>query len=299
MWLLALLVLSDSAMVRQVAVAPGESLRVTVVGEGRPVVLIPGLFGSAYGFRNVVPGLAARGFQVIVVEPLAVGSSSRPGRADYSMTAQAERVAAALDSLGVSGAIVAAHSLSCSIALRMAARHPGLVDGILLIDGGTLDVGRSPGFRRAMMLVPWVKMMGGMTTVRRAIRRTLTAASGNPSWVTDELISRYTEGAARDLDATLNAYLGMARGREPFSLEDRLSRITCPVRLLSGQATHPEQLSAREIDRLQSGLPSFSVELVVGAGHYIQEERPDVVIAAVLGMANSVVAKAAAPRRAL
>lgn len=292
MWLLALLVLSDSAVVRQVAVAPGESLRVTVVGEGRPVVFIPGLFGSAYGFRNVVPGLAARGFQAIVVEPLAVGSSSRPERADYSMTAQAERVAAALDSLGISGAIVVAHSLSCSIALRMATRHPGLVDGILLIDGGTMDVSHSPGFRRAMLLVPWVKMMGGMNTVRRAIRRSLTVASGNPSWVNDELIARYTEGAARNLDASLKAYLGMARAREPFSIEDHLGAITCPVRLLAGQAPHPEKLAAWEIERLHSGLPSFSVEPVLGAGHWIQEEQPDVVVAAVLALANSVVARA-------
>lgn len=298
MWFLAWLVLSDSAAVRQIVVAPGESLRVTMVGEGRPVVFIPGLFGSAYGFRHVVPRLVGQGFQAIVVEPLAVGSSSRPERADYSMTAQAERVAVALDSLGVSGAIVVAHSLSCSIVLRLATRHPGLVDGILLIDGGTMDVSRSPGFRRAMMLVPWVKMMGGMTTVRRAIRRTLTAASGNPSWVTDELIARYTEGAARDLDATLMAYLRMARAREPFSIEDRLGRITCPVRLLAGQAPHPEKLVAREIERLRSGLASFSIEPVAGAGHFIHEEQPDVIVAAVLALSNSAVARAPAVGRA-
>jgi pimeloyl-ACP methyl ester carboxylesterase len=298
MWFLAWLVLSDSAAVRQIVVAPGESLRVTVVGEGRPVVLIPGLFGSAYGFRNVVPRLVAQGFRAIVVEPLAVGTSSRPERVDYSMTAQGERIAAVLDSLDISGAIVAAHSLSCSIALRMATRHPGLVDGILLIDGGTMDVSRSPGFRRAMLLVPWVKMMGGMNTVRRAIRRSLTAASGNPAWVTDELIAQYTEGAARDLDATLKAYLRMARAREPFSIEDRLGRITCPVRLLAGQAPHPELLLAREIDRLRSGLVSFTLEPVAGAGHFIHEEQPDVIVAAVLALSNSVVARAPAMGRA-
>ena len=41
--------LPDSAVVRDVAVAPGETLRTTSVGQGEPVVLIPGLFGAAFG----------------------------------------------------------------------------------------------------------------------------------------------------------------------------------------------------------------------------------------------------------
>jgi len=31
-----------------------------VAGEGDPIVLIPGLFGSAYGFRKLVPLLTRR-----------------------------------------------------------------------------------------------------------------------------------------------------------------------------------------------------------------------------------------------
>ena len=57
-----------SAETRRLAVAPGEYLQVTVTGHGQDVVLIPGLFGSAFSFRHVIPRRTAAGYRSIVVE---------------------------------------------------------------------------------------------------------------------------------------------------------------------------------------------------------------------------------------
>ena len=104
MWATALAVLllgspdsTASGSVR-VWVAEGETLRVALRGSvgGRPVVIIPGLFGAVEGFARLSDSLVASGYRVIVVEPLGVGSSGRPKRADYSLTAQAERMAAVM-----------------------------------------------------------------------------------------------------------------------------------------------------------------------------------------------------------
>ncbi|HEY6224425.1 MAG TPA: alpha/beta fold hydrolase, partial [Gemmatimonadales bacterium] len=110
MWVLALMFLTGGAVHSQPA-APPDGLHVEVTGSGQPVVLIPGLFGSAFGFRKLVPLLAAAGFRAIVIEPLGVGSSARPPDGDYSLTAQADRIARVLDTLAVRGVIVVAHSL--------------------------------------------------------------------------------------------------------------------------------------------------------------------------------------------
>src|SRR5437867_2188495 len=138
MWMLAVVMLADSARAFPVIVAGAESLQVTVAGPdgGTPVVLIPGLFGSAFAYRRVIPPLAAAGDRVIVIEPLGVGSSGRPEHANYSLTAQADRVAAALDALGVTRAVVVAHSTSASIAYRLAYRRGDLVRAIVSLEGG-------------------------------------------------------------------------------------------------------------------------------------------------------------------
>src|SRR2546428_11129889 len=110
MWLLTVLLLADTSRAFSMALAPAESLWVTVEGAGDPVVLIPGLFGSAFGYRRVLPGLVDAGYRTIVIEPLGIGTSARPEHADYSLTAQADREAAAPDRPGGCDALVAAHS---------------------------------------------------------------------------------------------------------------------------------------------------------------------------------------------
>src|SRR6058998_3344919 len=106
MWLLALALVADTVHTFSLALSPAESVAVTVTGTGDPVVLVPGLFGSAFGYRAVIPLLTDAGYRAIVVEPLGIGSSARPEHADYSLTAQADRIAAALDRLSVRHAIV-------------------------------------------------------------------------------------------------------------------------------------------------------------------------------------------------
>lgn len=281
MWLLVLtLVTADSSRGFPVVLAAAESLQVTIVGTGDPVVLIPGLFGSAFGYRKVLPLLADAGYHAIVVEPLGIGGSARPPRADYSLTAQADRVAAVLDRLGVAGAILVAHSLGAAVAYRLAYRRPDLVRGIVSLDGGPAEAATTRGFRRALELAPWIKLFGGMRLIRKKIRRDLIAVSGDTTWVTDEVVNGYTAGAARDLDGTLRAFLAMARSREPERLAPHLAEIRCPVRLVIGTAPHGSGVSPAEALALARALPWFAVDSVARTGHFVQEEQPEAVLRA-------------------
>ncbi|HLB82344.1 MAG TPA: alpha/beta hydrolase, partial [Gemmatimonadales bacterium] len=200
---------------------------------------------------------------------------------DYSLTAQADRIAAALDRLSVRHAIVVAHSLGASMAFRLAYRRPDLVAGIVSLDGGPAERAATRSFRRAMTLAPWIKLFGGVKLVRRKIRGQLIKASGDPSWVSESVVDGYTAGAAHDLDATLKAFLAMAERREPERLQPHLAEVRCPVRLLLGTATHEGGVSAAEVAVLAAALPVFVVDSVPGAGHFIYEEQPGVVLAAV------------------
>ncbi len=76
--LLLVLTSADTARTVQIPVAPGESLTVMMVGEGAPVVLLPGLFGSLYSYRYVMARLDSAGYGSFAIEPLGMGTSSRP-----------------------------------------------------------------------------------------------------------------------------------------------------------------------------------------------------------------------------
>ena len=258
-----------------------ESLHVVTTGEGPAVVLVPGLFGSAYGFRRVAPLLTAAGYRVIIVEPLGVGSSARPPAADYSLAAQTGRLAAVLDTLGPAPFLVVGHSLGGAIAFRLAVRRPDLVRGIVSVEGGPTEEATTPGFRRAMRFAPILRLFGGSGMVRRKIRGMLVESSGDPSWVTDEVVQGYTQEAVRHLGATLKAYQAMGRAREPERLAPRLGEIRCPVRLIVGAAPHDGDVGREELELLRRTLGSFAVDTVPGVGHYVQEERPAAVLESV------------------
>lgn len=277
MWMLLVLVQS-------IVVAPGESLSVHDVGVGPPVVLLPGLLGSAYGYRNVVRSLRDEGYRPITIEPLGVGRSSRPRAADYSLAAQARRIGAVLDSLAVRDALLIAHSVGSSIAFRLSYRRPDLVRGILSLEGGVAESATTSGFRRAMKLAPLLKLLG-VGFIQQRIALELRESSNDPSWVTDDVVRRYTEGAEEDLSATIDAYVAMARATEPDSLAPLLPEITIPVYLLIGRSPHRSGPRAEEVDVMAASLPFFVVDTLPNVGHFPHEEAPDEVVYAVRRLA--------------
>lgn len=279
-WALLLLACADSAVSYRLAVSPRESLQVTVAGEGLPIVLVPGLFGSAFGYRKLIPRLHDAGYRTVVIEPLGYGSSARPERADYSLTAQADRVARALTALSIDRVWVVAHSLGGSIALRLAYRHPDRVLGVLLLDAGPAEAASSPGLRRAMRYAPWIRFFGGARLIRAKLRGQLVASSGDTSWITDETLDGYTDPLARDLIATLKALVAMTRAREPEALQAHLEGVTCPVRLVVGGARHEGGPPPAEVALLTGRLPVFAADTLAHVGHFPHEERPDAIVEA-------------------
>jgi pimeloyl-ACP methyl ester carboxylesterase len=291
--LFALALLGGPIESRRIVVSPAESLHVELQGTGQPVVLIPGLLGCAFGFRQVVRLLVEAGYRTIVVEPLAIGESSRPAGVDYSAGAQATRIAAVLDTLNVRQALFIAHSAAASEALRLAYRRPDLVAAVLSIESGPAETIGTPSFRHAMRFAPLLRILG-LGVLRRKVRGDLIRSSGDASWVTDDVVRAYTAGAALDLGGTLKAFRAMARAQEAEPLALHLHEIRIPVTLLIGAARHDGGVEPGEIESMERALVSFSVDTVPGAGHFLQEERPDAVFDALQHLRTRAVAMATA-----
>ena len=275
-------VIRDSAVVRDIAVASGETLRTTSIGQGETVVLIPGLFGAAFGYRAVTRAPAGKGYRCIVVEPLGYGWSSHPKKADYSFTAQTRRVGDALDSLGVVRTLVVAQSTGAAIAFRLAVARPSLVSGVLAIDGGPAESPSTPGMRKAFKFGGFVaKLAMDETMLREEVRREIVRNSGDTTWITDAVIRHYTAGQAVDLSGSIDAFHRMAKSTKPEPLTDDLHQFTGPVRLLLGGVEHPSEVPDEQRELLRDRLTDFAADTVPGSGQFINEEQPKVVVDAV------------------
>ncbi len=292
MLLLALFQLATAShppVIRDVSLGSGETIRTTTIGDGaQPVVFIAAIFGGAFGYRHLTGPLSELGFRCIVVEPLGFGFSSHPNKADYSFTAQTDRIGQVLDTLGVTHAILVAQSTAGSIALRLAYRRPDLVRGVLSIDGGPAETPATPGLKRSLKYGGFLtKLFVTKGMLHGKVKSEMVANSGDTTWVTEYVVDEYTAGQAADVDGTIDGLRRMSKVNEPESLSARLHETQVPVRLLVGTAPHKSSVKDDEIALMTSQIPDFSVELVAGSGQYIHEEQPAVVLAAFSKLAET------------
>lgn len=103
-------------------------------GPGAPVVALHGLTASYVNFVGIAECLAGR-LPLFAVDLRGRGDSDKPD-GPYGMAQHARDVAAAMRALGLGSSIVIGHSMGAFVATALAAQDPGLVAGLLLIDGG-------------------------------------------------------------------------------------------------------------------------------------------------------------------
>lgn len=109
----------------------GIELAYQVFGQGNPLILLHGGFGSVDMFGANVDALAS-GRQVIGVDLQSHGRTPAPDR-PMQFETMADDIAALIGDLGFQKASVMGFSLGGAIALRTAIQHPDLVDRLILV----------------------------------------------------------------------------------------------------------------------------------------------------------------------
>ena len=108
------------------------ALRVFDTGQGRlPVVFQHGLGGDANQVAQNFPDQPS--YRRLTVECRAQGASSAGSRRPFSITMFADDVLAAADAAGLDRFVAGGISMGAAIALRLAARHPDRVLGLVLV----------------------------------------------------------------------------------------------------------------------------------------------------------------------
>jgi pimeloyl-ACP methyl ester carboxylesterase len=264
-----------------VAVAASETLHVVraspiAASSARDaIVLVTGPVGSAYSMRLVSADLVRRGHAVWIIDPLGMGASSRPRDADYSLSGQARRLSAALDSLLPPSVTVnlVAQGTSATIALHLAASDTARIRGVVSLAGGVVDKQGTSGVRLALALAPLLDNPLGRSIGRRRFTASAREQSASPAWVTSEAVAAYLAPLERDLKGTLRTLKAMQDAVERAPIESRLPLVTVPVRLLVGDKPLPNAPTASQLRTMQLGLRHFTVDTLHPAGTMLHEEQ--------------------------
>lgn len=119
-------------------------------GSGPTVVGLHGVTASYANFVGVADRLCARR-PLLALDLRGRGDTDKPESGPFGMAQHAHDVAAAMRGWGLQDAVVVGHSMGAFVAVALAAEHPDLVRGLVLVDGG-LPLEPPPGVELADLL---------------------------------------------------------------------------------------------------------------------------------------------------
>jgi len=103
-------------------------------GSGRDLLLLHGLASTSHIFDLVAPRLT-RGFRVVAYDQRGHGESSKPS-SKYGFAHMTADAVAVIRGQDLRRPIVLGHSWGANVVLELGVREPGLVSGLILLDGG-------------------------------------------------------------------------------------------------------------------------------------------------------------------
>jgi pimeloyl-ACP methyl ester carboxylesterase len=268
------------------------TLHVVSMGRGPPVVLLHGFPELWWSWRHQLPALAAAGRLAVAPDLRGFGGSDRPrGVEAYALHRLAGDVAGLVRALGAGPAAIVGHDWGGVLAWAVAARHPELVERLVVLNAphpsAMLRALRRPRqlLRSSYMLLFQLPVLPERLLAacdHALLRRALRASRARP--VPDAELEPYV-AAAREagLGGGLDWYRAMGRallrGRAGRGGAGR--RVEAPALVVWGERDPflgPE-LATPPADRV----PDARVLRIAEAGHWVQLDAPAQVNAAILG----------------
>jgi magnesium chelatase accessory protein len=255
--------------------ARGVRLRWFEGGSGPTVALVHGYGGAASNWVLVAPRLAER-YRVVVPELPGHGGSSPLPAPPERVDPYAER----LGELLVGPAVLVGHSFGAVVALRLAARRPELVRGLVL--AGAAGIASSTrSAERTLTFVSIVQPGKRIVRFRRAFSRSPflrklafgTVSVVDPRGLDPLAAAGFLAGSALHSDIRS---AGDALVRTDPRID--LDRVPCPALVLHG--SRDVQVPVRDALEYARRLRA-PLRVIADCGHLLIGERPEAVVDAV------------------
>jgi pimeloyl-ACP methyl ester carboxylesterase len=293
------------------------TLSVTVEGSGPPVVLAHGFPELGYSWRHQIGALAAAGYTVVVPDQRGYGRSSAPAAVEaYDIHHLTSDLLGVLDALGFVKAAFVGHDWGSMVVWHEALLHPERVAGVVGMSVPFSPRGpvsttaglravfgdqffyilyfQEPGIADADLGRDAARTMRGLLTAP-ALLDTLAApapagagfvdrlpvAAALPDWLTQAELDHYiAEFSRTGFTGGINWYRNFDRNWETTPQLDG-AHVTVPAMFIGGKADPvllmlPPAIMDGWLDDHRGSV------LIEEAGHWVQQEKPDEVNAALV-----------------
>ena len=244
----------------------GHLLRVSIRGEGPPLLLVMGLGGNIEMWDRLERAVNRHGIQTIAYD--ASGTGHSPTRlVPQRMPGLARQAAHLLDALGHPHADVLGVSFGGAVAQELALGNPHRVRRLVLASTGC-GLGGVPGNPLAMSL-----LATPLRYYSPAFLRLTAGVLYGPTVTPREDLLREQISARRARPPTVWGYASQLVASAGWTSWPWLSRIGAPTLVLAGD--RDPIVPPRNARLLARRIPAAQLELVPGAGHLLLLDQPD------------------------
>lgn len=305
----------------------GVELHVLEAGEGTPVVLVHGFPELAFSWRHQLPALAGAGCRVIAPDQRGYGRSTRPGAIeDYDIEHLTGDLLGLLDDLGEERAIFVGHDWGSLVVSSLAMLAPDRVAGIVNMSVPFLPRPPMPPveamrtvFADAFFYIVYFqepgvadaelgadpartmrRLLGGVSIREddapdpaafandgRGFVERMSEPDGLPDWLSQAELDHYVAEFTRTgFTGGINWYRNMDRN---WALTERIAdaKIEIPSLFIGGRLDPVLRMTPPE-STVHLLTDHRGTVLVDDAGHWVQQEKPEEVNAALIGFVDEV-----------
>lgn len=299
--------------------ANGIELFVLEQGQGPLVLLCHGWPELSYSWRHQIPAVAAAGFHVVAPDMRGFGRSSVPEDiAAYSIFDNVGDMVALVSALGEKQAMIVGHDWGAPVAWHAAMFRPDMFTRVAglsvpppfrgrsrplesLREGGVTNFYwqyfQTPGvaeaeFERDVALTMRKVLGRGVSdptamfiTEGKGFLGNIGRVETLPDWISEADIAYFTEAYRQSgFRGGLNWYRNLDRNWDQTAPWQG-AQIHQPSLFIAGSrdSVITGLIGAKRVNELEKVLPNLRQKLIIdGAGHWVQQERPDEVNAALI-----------------
>ncbi|TKS53153.1 alpha/beta fold hydrolase [Luteimonas yindakuii] len=273
---------------RRIEVRPGVFQHVLDEGprDGEVVLMLHGNPSWSYYWRHLVLGLRDR-YRCIVPDHVGMGLSDKPDDAHYTYTLQSriEDLDTVLDRLGIAGPVtLAVHDWGGMVGFGWALRDPSRVRRLVILNTASFPL-------PAAKPMPWQIALGRDWKLGELVIRGFNAFSAGASWIGVE--RRMPRAVRRAYVAPYDSWanrISTVRFMQdiPLGPDDAAwPLLEAAGRALPGYADRPAFIGwglkdfvfdHHFLDGFRNALPQAEVTAFDDAGHYVLEDRHEVLV---------------------
>ena len=241
-------------------------------GNGKPVLMLPGMADLRSEYRFLAPELIKKGYRVITVDLRGQGESSAFW-SEYSVPAVGQDIFELIQHLKISPAQIIATSFSPAAAVWIALKRPEIVKSLILISPFLRNEKLSISRRLSLAILlhgPW-KIWAWLSYFKSLYP---TKKPNDFNEYMSKLKANLKEEGRFDAAMTLGS-------SSKESIENRLNQVKQPALVIVG-TKDPDWSDPKAEAKLIANKLSAKLLLVEGAGHYPQTEMPEKVTLEIL-----------------